>query len=255
MCLYTMRLTCLYIAFQRNLKLEETLQRHGFPNAQWQKAVDARQYCSETLWGLCEQGLLSVRSYNTLTDKGQITSADIGSPGAVGCTLSHVECWKQCQPGSVVVVAEEDVAFTRRFSFDDLARLVNGREKNFMVRYTHFLKWGTHFYVCDYAACQTLLKYVFPINVQVDAFIHGFAKNNRIHTLEIGGVVLQTPHPSTIQSAKFWVRTFPGNVVVAVLPFCVALLCIGVLWYAHVKKLRRECGTENPEAPVPGDEK
>lgn len=233
------KVKCLYISFQENLKVEASLAKHGFPNAQWQKAVDTRYHSVDNLWSFCEQGLLSVHSYNTIHHERQVYNSDVGSPGAVGCTLSHVECWRQCEPGGVIVVAEEDVKFTKRFCFENWTRLINGMEENFMVRYTHLLNWGTHFYVCDYAACQTLLKYVFPICVQVDAFIHGFSKDNRIHTVEIGHVVLQTPHTSSIQSLEFWARTYPWNVVVAVIPFGIVLLCVGVLWFLHVRKIRR----------------
>lgn len=224
-----------YIAFEQNVQTEARLQLATGITPVLQPAVDARHWNNKKLQSLLLDRVLSLRCYEILHTR-RYDHADLPSTGAIGCTLSHVECWKSCFSGQILMVAEQDCKPLPSFNFAHFEKFVTTLPPNFIVRYVSSQNnFGTHFYACDYEACQTLLKYAFPIEIQVDSYMMYLDKHHCLKEYKFYKQIVQAGGPSTIQNYHaHFDNSF--NFLVIGIP-CVALaFLILLLWVLHYRK-------------------
>lgn len=166
-----------------------------FPHAQVVKAVDMRGVEVSTLPNeeVSMRAKLSIR-------RGQDTSEDVVSGGSVGCSKSHLKCWNKflATNAPYCVVLEDDVVL-RKEKMYQLPRYINSADKmgadfvsfgaiyqglstdnlfkkhdQYAVQVYMFLL--THAQKITRRGAQILVKYFYPINMQVDGYISTLAR-------------------------------------------------------------------------------
>lgn len=159
----------------------------------------------------------------------------INNLAAIGCTLSHMECWKwllQRPQLPWVLILEDDVCLKglRRMLMTTLADVLWQPEPppfDFLVLgyltwwwYSYHTKspepppilrdrarrmtgfWGSHCYVVTQAGARRLLDLALPIEVHVDAFLGLVCHQNDVH-----GYLLRESVAG--QCKQFWNATIP----------------------------------------------
>jgi GR25 family glycosyltransferase involved in LPS biosynthesis len=117
------------------------------------------------------------------------THREINTPGAVGCTLSHVEVWKQFldSKNEQCIVLEDDASIPLHFleKVESCGTLPEGTDiwilsPKLRTPFTQLDGswkipgefWGTSSYILTRKGAETLLKYVFPIECHLDYFFY-----------------------------------------------------------------------------------
>lgn len=130
--------------------------------------------------------LISIGGYRSvLYDENRKTHADLGSMNAVGCALSHSSLWRMVKKGSGMYIFESDAIcdenpmpyveeFLKTKNPHMLLFGTIGRSKDITksgIRKVNHRFYGLHGYYITYEGAQLLLKYMFPIEQQVDSYI------------------------------------------------------------------------------------
>ena len=196
-----------YISFYKDEKLENNFKKIGFKNVNQFKAIDGRKFDVDTLF---HNNKISIRSYNDLII-GREQHSGLPSLGAVGCTMSHYKLWKKCLEDNLpfIIIAEDDVII-KNFSKDVQNKIIKIISKpNAIFLSPHSCKllfkkpitqfWGLSFYIISKGACEQLVKYAFPIDVQTDYYI---AHLDTIKKVNVEGfnITSNNGRPTSIQT-------------------------------------------------------
>ena len=166
-----------YISFKRNTTLENNLKDVGFKNINHFEAVNGKKLNIEKLR---KNNIISIRAYNDLLE-GRNEHSGISSLGAIGCSLSHYYLWRKCvdENLSYITIIEDDIKI-KKMSENDIENIKNTikRDKGLFISPFYnpvtdpiYEFKGTHFYIASNSACKELIKYIFPIDVQLDAYM------------------------------------------------------------------------------------
>lgn len=173
------------------------LRDAGFSKIERQSAVDGKQIDSTQI-----KRLLKPSAYQSL-GKTRAHHEDLGSVGAIGCSMSHYIVWtKVLQNNQPAIIVEDDLTllddldkFTavqnyKTMSNYDLVWLGYGglRESHPSVQsdgvYPYRgMSFGTHFYYITPRGAEKLLSNFFPIEYQVDSYM-GF--ENKKGNIRVG---------------------------------------------------------------------
>jgi GR25 family glycosyltransferase involved in LPS biosynthesis len=145
--------------------------------------------------------------------------AQLGSWGAVGCSLSHISIWEKIVEENLemALIFEDDIDFKSDFK-DKLPKVIANLPKDadiiFLDTVVNFkpLKhddifdkvlgqfFGTHSYIMTNKGAQKLLPYVYPVEIQIDAFMGYSASLNRVKIYSTKDMCAQKLHISSIQT-------------------------------------------------------
>ena len=194
-----------YISFKKNQKLENELSTIGFRNINFFEAIDGKKLNPIEL---LKDKIISIRTYNEIKKHTRTEHYSIPSIGAIGCTLSHFNLWKKCIDEKLrnIIIVEDDISL-HKIKNKDLEKIINiidDPNKGFVsasqpkkINKDEYFQ-GTHFCVLSNNICKVLVENVFPIDVQVDAYLSSL---NEIDKINIEGYNLfnQKKHLSSIQ--------------------------------------------------------
>jgi GR25 family glycosyltransferase involved in LPS biosynthesis len=234
-----------YISFDKNISLEEDLKNASFTNVNMFNAVRGKELNADDL---LKNNLITLRSYNDLRN-GRKENFGISSLGAIGCTLSHYNLWKKCIEDNLdyMIILENDVLIEKdKLKQNDIEFIKNiiKKEKGIFVSPLTFCNIqykngmhefnGTHFYIVSKSACKELIKYVFPIDVQVDFYIASLKTLGYIN-LEGYTIFRQKIHFSSIQDICI-ICYFNNNLLIGILIFIAFLIYF--LYQCKTKKIK-----------------
>lgn len=196
-----------YISFEKNIDLEEDLRKASFTNVKMFNAIKGKELDTYELF---KNNKITLRSYNDLMS-GRKERFGISSLGAIGCSLSHYNLWKKCIEDNLdyMIILENDVFIEKdKLTLKDIEFIKNAivKDKGIFVSPSINLTYengihefnGTHFYIVSKSACQEMIKYMFPIDVQLDYYISSLKTLGYIN-LESYHIFRQKIHASDIQ--------------------------------------------------------
>jgi GR25 family glycosyltransferase involved in LPS biosynthesis len=146
---------------------------------------------------------------------------EIPSKGVIGCYLSHITLWKKLlESDKEYMLIFEDDAVPQENNLDIKIKELINEKSDFdiillgnEIRDTIPLKnksknlrkciffFGLHAYIISKKAVKKLIKYIFPIDIQIDSYISLYNKKdsefNVYHT--INKYVVQSLHKSSLQ--------------------------------------------------------
>ena len=158
--------------------------------------------------------------YHLLYKTNRRDHVQLGSFGAIGCYLSHVLLWKKMIDENLpcLLIFEDDATFTNDFSLkidkvidnlpSDADILFLGVNANFNPQpYNNDFTiiggqfFGTHGYIISNNGAKKMFQYLFPIEIQIDAFMsyQNIFKRLRLYVLK-ESICTQSEHSSSIQS-------------------------------------------------------
>jgi GR25 family glycosyltransferase involved in LPS biosynthesis len=172
--------------------------------------------------------------YQLLQKSNRRDHAQLGTFGAVGCYLSHILLWKKMisENWSSILIFEDDVELYNNFSSkidnifsnmpEDTDFLFLGTCKNLVPKpYNEMFNkvagsfYGLHGYVITNNAAKKLMKYLFPIEVQIDWMISFQNIYNKLNLYSVTPEICkQKSHISSIQ-AHCYICQFSENEVAA----------------------------------------
>lgn len=143
--------------------------------------------------------------------------AQLSSWGAVGCSMSHISLWQKLVNSSsdYMIIFEDDVEFNN-MHWSDVSKIIpenfdiffmgvswekqKGERVTQNYRRLRSMFFGTHAYIISKSCAKRMLKYTFPIEIQIDSFIHIMISlfNLNAYVLEDSSCG-QKSHVSTIQ--------------------------------------------------------
>lgn len=171
-----------------------------------------------------DPAIMTIGAYRSITcDKERQSHASLPSMNAVGCALSHSNLWKLVQPGSGMYIFESDAVLkvdpephVQKFLQEPSPHVlflglitIPQRKHNHTTSRVKSLKtafYGTHGYYITYEGAQLLLRYMFPIEQQIDAYLSdlirlGSKLPTAFHAYYVCPIICtQSAHPSTIQT-------------------------------------------------------
>ena len=203
---------------KKDYKWKEILDRLnecGLVNSNIFEAVDGPSIKDE----LNQVGILSPWTYYKINNNiRRHYHCEIISWGAVGCYLSHYILWKQLleDPDNDRYLILEDDFYLTKQSGDILRNLISNipSDADFVfldILWTHKQPskynelydlldcqfFGTHCYIVTKQGVQKIINYLFPIEVQIDAFISHFKLNKYLSRVPLNGI--KKYEKSTIQ--------------------------------------------------------
>lgn len=136
---------------------------------------------------------VTLQAYVDLNE-GRTLHRSLSSKGALGCYMSHVNIWKWLlnQPNiDKVVVFEDDAIIVSKDNIEKLNKSLNSivqpfdffsfgylnadRGETYSINeYINLYKgefWGLQAYIITKSGAEKLLRYIFPIDVQIDSYI------------------------------------------------------------------------------------
>lgn len=192
----------------------------------------------------------------------------LSTPSMLGCLLSHIRIWESVMPNETIAVFEED-AYLDHVSAErmhylskdmhgighwDVLMLESGQglistgEWQYIGDFaatcssnSSICTWfGTRGYLITYAGAQHLLQHVYPISVQVDAFlglVAAFSPGFRMYWTRKNIAHLKLFRISTVWDAciKCYLPTSPYLYIILV------LLCFLRLLLPHKEIGKRSC--------------
>ena len=143
-------------------------------------AVDMRKPDMSNLY---KDNRISLYTKFTIQKKHRCDHKQIDRTGAIGCTLSHYNVWKKIIDNniSIAIIMEDDMHLMNNF-YEGLQKELVKYNKEFDILNIGYFKnyysevdnsklyFGTGCYIVTKEACETLCKYVFPIDTHVDAY-------------------------------------------------------------------------------------
>ena len=222
-----------YISFTKQLELEKRLKSFGFKNINHFQAIDGKKL---DLTQLRKDGTIGDRVLYDLLN-GRNDHMGIPSMGAIGCYLSHIRIYNLMKEKGIdySIILEDDVEinnFDIKSMNNSLTKLysrspnsivtfgfsifpkgirfssqLSGRNKDKNIdknidRLTNF--YGTHMYIVSLDFINSILPFIFPIEVQIDSVFPSLGRHNII---ELYGtkkeIATQKSHKSSIQDDVF----------------------------------------------------
>jgi GR25 family glycosyltransferase involved in LPS biosynthesis len=181
-----------YIDKTRNVDYEQTFKEVGFEDITHFPAVQGSELDMKKM---AQTGVLGCRAYNDLT-YGRHQHTGVSTSGTIGCHLSHVSLWQKCVDLDLpyMIIAEADV-IPRNLTDSEIEKIskvlrkptgIVISSKNNYKKGSELL-FGAHLYFITQEAAKALLKYAFPIHMQLDSYI-GYIGN--IDNAEVESLVL-----------------------------------------------------------------
>lgn len=228
-----------YISFKRNLDLEKNMSSRGFSDINYFSAVNGKKYRPKNL---VNEGIISNSAYVELLG-GRQRIAGLPSLGAVGCSLSHYNIWKICIERNLpyIIVVEDDcyMPIIKKYELFKIRNIL--RKNNSVYVSTYMLDKGkvtmfmlAHFCILSLGACKELVKYMFPIEMQVDAYMAALDTRKIIN---LDGFFLASQdlfHFSAVQDRKY--QYLLTNDMWYYVSMCSISIIIIVLFHNFVKK-------------------
>lgn len=169
--------------------VQQMLARNQFWRVQREAAVDGKLLPAQVL-----DQVTTPESRESLT-RPRVRHEELGSVGAVGCTLSHVNVWRRIvASGEPALVVEDDAVLVPELAqyrvFAQPDQVCSGYDlvllgyfalrspppaqriapSNAVVPYGS-LFFGTQFYYLTPAGAQKLLEHALPVEIQLDAYM------------------------------------------------------------------------------------
>lgn len=233
-----------YISFKPNHSLETSLKNKGFNTVHHFRAIDGRKM---DINELLENKIITIRSYNDLI-QGREQHSGMPSLGAIGCTISHSSLWNLCVKKNMpyIIIVEDDL-WLPEISQEHLEKIQNILEKPNSIyvgrniykqeeKLTSFI--GLQFYIVSNGAARELVKKIYPIDVQTDAYI---AHLDTIKKVNLGGFNLaeQKFHPSSIQEPICFKCNLATQYVLKIAWFIVPIIFLLILAFMLFFKLHK----------------
>ncbi len=172
------------------------LTNHGFKQIERVEAVDGKLLTKQDL------NQVSLLSKHILNTNSRCLHEQLSSVGSIGCYLSHVNCWKEIVKRNLpnAFIFEDDAVFIQD-TFKTFNNCMINLPKDidvFSFGYSinrdslvwtnglyakHDLFFGTQGYYITNEGAQKLLKYAFPIELQVDSYIALLGQSEKINLL------------------------------------------------------------------------
>jgi hypothetical protein len=198
-----------YISFKTDKILENQFRDIGFTNINHYNAVRGENFNVEDL---INNNVITARTYNELVTGVRHEHSGTPSIGSIGCYVSHVNLWKKCVDDNLpyMVIAEDDVVLNK-LNPDEIKIIqdtFNTPNSIFIspipgtITYLNdipFSFFGLHFYIVSNQACRNMLRNVYPIDMQVDAYMSNLMYRGIIN-LTFYNIFGQKIHPSSIQN-------------------------------------------------------
>ena len=250
---YILDIPLYYISFNENRDIESHLKDVGFTNINHFPAIDGRK---NDIVDLIENNLITIRSYNDLSTQREQHSG-LPTLGAVGCTMSHDALWRKCATDPnlpYLIIVEDDVYFKKKIDQNDLNffhdTLQNNPksiiisphyfdEKSIDNNLTTFM--GSHFYIVTKPACQEIIKYTFPIDVQTDFFLANLYDRKKFNLFNYK-IAFQKQHKSQIQTDDCFKCNLPKSwwtYFFFFLAICVVFVTLIISFIFLLKKLKK----------------
>lgn len=228
-----------YISFKRNLDLEKNMSNRGFSNINHFPAINGKNYKPKNL---VNEGIITNSAYIELL-QGRQRLSGLPSLGAVGCSLSHYNIWKICIERNLpYIIAVEEDCYMPVIKKYDLFKIRNILKKNNSVYVSTYMLnkkkvtmlMLTHFCILSQGACKELVKYMFPIEMQIDAYMAALDTRKIIN---LDGFFLASQdlfHFSSVQDRKYQ-YLLPNDMWYYVCMYSISII-IMILFYMFVKK-------------------
>ena len=218
-----------YISFNKNTNLEKDLKNVGFKNINMFEAINGEKM---NILNLRKNNIISIRTYNDLLN-GRNEHSGIPGLGAIGCSLSHYYLWKKCIDENLdfITIIEDDlkIANITQKDIENIQNIIT-KDKGLFISSKNPITDsiyefnGTHFYIASNSACKELIKYMFPIDTQVD-FYMSHLKNIGYINLEGYPILSQKIHFSSIQDVC--IKCYlPKNILFYIIIFVLIIILI-----------------------------
>ena len=194
----------------------KNITANGFPNCGIFEAINGSQYRDknlENMVGIWERYILK----NNLD---RTNHEQFNKFGALGCYMSHVGIWQDAKAKGhkKILVLEDDVTFENNF-IEELQKRIEYIPKDYDVLFLDVLKcyesqavnkyfkkilslfFGTHSYIITSNAMDDMLKTVFPVEMQIDAYMAYSGNISNLSMYYAEKLCNQQLHISDIQSS------------------------------------------------------
>lgn len=180
--------------------VSDMLRRNEFENVEKLEAVNGKN-----LPMMQVREITDSKSYESLF-RHRTKHEDLGSVGAVGCYLSHMNAWKKCVASEKpLIVVEDDVMLRHLVDNVDIPddadvvllgylvlRESHPKERG-VVPYNKFF-FGSHFYYITPKGAQKLLDNAYPIQAQLDTYMSRQAKKQNVNMyIHVPNMAIQNP--------------------------------------------------------------
>ncbi len=237
--------------------VQQMLARHQFRRVQREAAVDGKLLTTEAL-----EQVTTPESRASLT-RPRVRHEELGSVGAVGCTLSHVNVWQRIaasdEPALVVeddavlvpelaqyrvfaepeqVCADYDLVLLGYFALRSPPPAPRTTPQNAVVPYGS-LFFGTQFYYLTPVGAQKLLHHALPVEIQLDAYVGTEMTRGRVRAgAHIPSLAWQRGNDTDIQTPCLNCDSSSDTSlrVKLALALCVCLLVGAVTFWATRRK-------------------
>lgn len=171
----------------------ETAFPGNFPRPERFDAIDGGTI---DLISLYEGGMLTEEAYNSLLRLRDVNGRHL-TIGGLGCSLSHIELWRECiERDRIMLILEDDVTFHPEFAKRVVELLQQAKTFNFGLLYLADLVnstktravqqsipqapliwkltgefWGTYGYFISPRVAVTLVDEAYPIRLQIDSYM------------------------------------------------------------------------------------
>jgi GR25 family glycosyltransferase involved in LPS biosynthesis len=206
--------------------LNKQLSNYGFTNIErWNATIGKNlvPVINKTTQLKVNEVPVTLQAYVDL-NQGRSFHRSLSSKGALGCYMSHVSIWRWLlnQPDldrvlifedDAIIASEERLktineslnSISQPFDFFSFGYLNTDRGETYKIN--DFISlysgefWGLQAYIITKSGVEKLLKYIFPIDMQIDSYIGLVAEYDPSFKLYITNtnLVQQRTHISTIQ--------------------------------------------------------
>lgn len=187
--------------------------------------------------------------YHLLQKTSRRDHVQLGTFGAIGCYLSHILLWQKMLEENLpsIVIFEDDVKLNNNFSTEFQKTILQMPEDadviflgicvNFQSEpYNNFFNivagqfFGLHGYIITNNGAKKLLKYLFPIEVQLDALMsfQNIFKRLRLYTLT-NQICEQSVHVSSIQAVCYLCEFSENDIEKLNKKFLTAIILVSIL--------------------------
>ncbi len=207
-----------------------------------------------------EEAGLSLYARYILNNPEQRTSHEqLNSYGGIGCILSHLKCWQKIVNRNLekgAFIFEDDLYITDQFNIkftkymEELPNDIDVFSFGYMTTRSSCISpllaeegnfkscnlfFGTQGYFVSLEGAKKLIKYTFPIEVQVDSYISLLGQEKKIKLLFSKESLIKqyNINGSAIQHDICWLCIMPRVFPIKTFMFCVILI-IWLIYYRYL---------------------
>ena len=235
-------------------KLIKNISENGFPNVQIFKAVYGKDLKETNDTDIISTWAL----YQLLNNIERKCHAQLGTWGAVGCYLSHISIWQKMVEQKIekCLIFEDDVEFENDFKEKFKKNVENKipkdadavfldvawcHKEDYYDGYLTKMKgqfFGTHAYIITLQGAQKYLSKIFPIEIQIDAYMSFFSILNNLNIYRAHKLCYQKMHISSIQKPCILCDIDNDNIIIykkgIVLLTIILLVVIIIYIHSHL---------------------